>query len=172
MAATFSAMRWALDFLFAAASASAFAFFSAATLAFSRSTSESSAADQESRTWDVLVIVFMLVLRPSYCEESWSVVRVGWVESVHGETDIVVLLLIVELAAAGWERRLGDWRLVVGALALLVVCKRGVSQVCLMMRGFLAQAASELAGCRSENMVLLRSRVEPYLARACSVIPM
>ena len=42
--ACFSAMRWALDFLFAFSSASALAFRSAATLAFSRSTSESSAA--------------------------------------------------------------------------------------------------------------------------------
>jgi len=45
-----SAMRWALVFLFAFSSASCLAFLSAATLAFSRSTSESSAASQLSRT--------------------------------------------------------------------------------------------------------------------------
>lgn len=48
--ACLSAIRWALDFLFAAASASALACRSAATLAFSRSTSESSAASHDSRT--------------------------------------------------------------------------------------------------------------------------
>lgn len=46
-----SSMRSALDFLFAAASALALASASAAFLAFSRSTSESSAASQESRIY-------------------------------------------------------------------------------------------------------------------------
>jgi hypothetical protein len=52
LAASFSAMRCVLDFLFAAASASALAFASSAFLAFSRSTSESSAASHESRTYE------------------------------------------------------------------------------------------------------------------------
>ena len=50
LATRFSSIRCALDFLFAAASASAFALASAAFLAFSASTSESSAASHESRT--------------------------------------------------------------------------------------------------------------------------
>lgn len=49
-AARRSSMRCAFVFLLAAASASAFAFFSAATLAFSRSTSLSSASSHASRT--------------------------------------------------------------------------------------------------------------------------
>lgn len=48
--AIFSCRRLALDFLFALASASALALASSAFLAFSRSTSESSAASQESST--------------------------------------------------------------------------------------------------------------------------
>ena len=85
MAATFSAMRWALDFLFAAASASAFAFFSAATLAFSRSTSESSAADQESRTLGWVSYCDCACMCAIHCEESWGVMRIVWVESVLGD---------------------------------------------------------------------------------------
>lgn len=53
---SFSFMRWAFDFLLAAASASALAFFSAATFAFSRSTSESSAASHDSRTCPAMLV--------------------------------------------------------------------------------------------------------------------
>jgi hypothetical protein len=78
-----SAIRCAFVFLFAFSSASCLAFFSAATLAFSRSTSESSAASQLSRT----------------CFQISTHTRIH--QSCCRTYIAIILFLVVELATSG-----------------------------------------------------------------------